>query len=170
MATSALFTTKPPRVALRRRVSCLPSSTILPSIRPPSCHLAWLFTCSCLSCQANLVPLASAAMADLAAEILRLTSAPYAVSLKVCVFVLSASSADGFQQNLETILKDSDPYYLRSWADAHPCQVQPFARTVIDALEFCPYALAVVEYTGRRPGILWRHTLMWGRLRNMHTG
>ncbi|KAI5812651.1 hypothetical protein BZA77DRAFT_137429 [Pyronema omphalodes] len=66
---------------------------------------------------------------DLAAEILRVVTSPYAVSLI----------------NLEAALKAVDCDDISLWAHSNPCQITTLVRAVLGALEYCPYALSVVK-------------------------
>ncbi|EKG11605.1 hypothetical protein MPH_11098 [Macrophomina phaseolina MS6] len=65
----------------------------------------------------------------LTAEVERIVSAPYAVSLK----------------NLHDILLQCDNYILHAWADASACQVLPLARCVKEALQIWPYAIEILH-------------------------
>ncbi|KAI5786282.1 hypothetical protein FPQ18DRAFT_79814 [Pyronema domesticum] len=65
----------------------------------------------------------------LAAEILRVVTSPYAVSLI----------------NLEAILKAVDCDDISLWAHSNPCQIKTLVKAAVDALEYCPYALSVVK-------------------------
>ncbi|KAF8249710.1 hypothetical protein K440DRAFT_621176 [Wilcoxina mikolae CBS 423.85] len=68
----------------------------------------------------------------LAPEISRIITSPYAVSLI----------------NLDSTLKAAEPHEIQSWADSHPCAIKALAKVVIDALQYCPYALTVIEKLG----------------------
>lgn len=51
-------------------------------------------------------------------------------------------------QNIDAIVKSTSQVDLRGWADSNPCQIPALAGTIINALEFCPYALSVLEGFG----------------------
>ncbi|KAA8912842.1 hypothetical protein FN846DRAFT_931736 [Sphaerosporella brunnea] len=68
----------------------------------------------------------------LAAEILRVITAPYAVSLI----------------NLDDVLKKARQHEIQAWADSHPCQIRALSNAAIEALQYCPYGLSVIEKLG----------------------
>lgn len=52
-------------------------------------------------------------------------------------------------QNLDTTLKETTIGDIAAWALSHPCQTRPFADAVLTGLEFCPYALGVLEVVAK---------------------
>jgi hypothetical protein len=51
-------------------------------------------------------------------------------------------------QNLDETLKKAGPHEIQAWADSHPCQVKALAKVAIEALQYCPYGLSVIENLG----------------------
>lgn len=81
-------------------------------------------------------------MADpsLAETIRRIILAPYPVTLKT----------------LDTALRTVGSRGVKAWAASHPCQIEAIAIAIVHALEFCPYAIPVIEQMG--PPLLYRLT------------
>lgn len=94
----------------------------------------------------------SDAASNLAVEIRRIVSLPYAVSLRVCpslVRELSVYRLTLPKQNLDSILNSLPLRDLTTWALSHPCQTHALADAVLTGLEICPYALGVLEVVAK---------------------
>ncbi|KAF2229044.1 hypothetical protein EV356DRAFT_24586 [Viridothelium virens] len=71
----------------------------------------------------------SALVQELAAEVGRIVSSPFSVSLKL----------------LELLLKRSDNDAVRQWSEEHPCQRRQLSSIVLDVFQTWPYALDILE-------------------------
>lgn len=62
--------------------------------------------------------------------------------------LLQLVDASELAQNLDSIVKSTSHSDLQGWANSNPCQIPALAGAIVTALEFCPYALSVVERFG----------------------
>ncbi|KAI9819234.1 MAG: hypothetical protein M1827_007390 [Pycnora praestabilis] len=69
----------------------------------------------------------------LTAEVLRVVTSPYAVSLK----------------SLHDVVKETNDATIQSWADGHACQIKALASAILEGLQLWPYVLTIVQRLSR---------------------